>query len=289
MTTRTVLSCFLSMLAGLLLLLSGVGAASANCTPVVYAFRHAEDADKPVSPPFPCLSGSSVLCSTALTPVGMMHANLYVEMVANLEMKEDFCPLRGIYAVSPIKPDGSGGTTNPFQTGKPLADALTDLDPFVDIDGKGLDQNLKVADRRILHTILISAARSGASSALFWTSEGLRDLGEALGTQVIPAKGGGSPPRNAAYLFKYNGGEKLVQPKSATEYVQCFNYTNNGDPKRNFGSRFYCGAPNNGNLSTPEKDFDKLHARICDLNDPGFKKMDASSGYLGYCESPTPP
>jgi hypothetical protein len=42
-------------------------ASSATCTPVVYAFRYAEDID------------------TALTPVGMEHANLYIEMIKSLE------------------------------------------------------------------------------------------------------------------------------------------------------------------------------------------------------------
>src|SRR6516225_9076923 len=75
------------LLVGLLSLISSAQATtpSFDCTPVVYAFRHAEDSNNPVTP-FPCLPGSRIDCTTVLKPVGMTHANLYVEMITSLEM-----------------------------------------------------------------------------------------------------------------------------------------------------------------------------------------------------------
>jgi hypothetical protein len=274
----------LSLLACLFLLASS--AASSECTPAVYAFRHAEDSKEEVKP-FPCLPGSSVKCTTSLTDVGKEHADLYVEMITSLEAKEELCPVKAVYSVNPINPDGHGGTTNPFFTAKPLANELMDLDPIVEISGEILDQKLTVASPQILHDILIAIAKSGASAALFWTSEGLHDLGEALGTDIIPKKTPSvSPPRNAAYIFRYNGGNDFSPPPKADQYVQCFNYAVGGKPEKNFTNRFYCGYGPNGNLSVPESDFDQLHGRICSPDAPDFKKK-APANYYGYCESPS--
>ena len=97
-------------------------ASYAACTPVVYAFRHAEDEGKSVKA-FPCLPGSTVNCTTALTPVGKEHADLYNEMITNFEMIHDYCAVKYVYSVNPILPGGfAGGTTNPFETARPLAD-----------------------------------------------------------------------------------------------------------------------------------------------------------------------
>jgi hypothetical protein len=76
-----------------------------SCTPVLYAFRHAEDVNGP---------------PTALTPIGTEHANLYIEMITSLEVTQNYCPVATVYAVSPKKPDGSDGTTNPYFTARPL-------------------------------------------------------------------------------------------------------------------------------------------------------------------------
>jgi hypothetical protein len=259
---------------------------SFDCTPAVYAFRHAEDSSAAVQP-FPCLPGSSVLCTTSLTPVGMEHADLYLEMITSLEIKEDFCPIKYVYAVNPINPNGFGGTTNPFFTGKPLSDTVMNLDPIVDIDGKRIDQNLTVVDPRVLHAVLIGIAKSGASTALFWTSEGLHNLGVALGTDIIPVKTpSASPPRNAAYVFRYHGGNAFAPPARPAEYVQCFNYAKNGSAADNFTNKFFCGYGPNGNLDVPTKDFDKLQGRICSPDAPDFKKITTPANYYGYCESP---
>src|SRR5882672_11350122 len=84
------------------LLVAGASISAANtslgCTPAVYAFRHGEDSKTAVAP-FPCLPGSSAKCTTALTPVGMLHANLYLEMVKSLELTQNLCPIKYVYAV----------------------------------------------------------------------------------------------------------------------------------------------------------------------------------------------
>ena len=266
---------------------------SFDCTPVVYAFRHAEDVDseaKPPPPVKPCLPGSGINCQTALTPVGMMHADLYLEMTTNLATQEDFCPVKVVYAVNPINTGNNGGefggTTNPYFTGKPLSDAVMNAAPIVDIDGKKIDEYLKNVAPATLKSIMLGITKSGASVAIFWTSQGLHTLGLALGTDRVPDKAkGATPPRNAAYIFKYNGGDKLVQPTSATEFVQCFNYAIGGDPKNNFAKKYYCGS-SNGNLDVPEADFDRLEGRICSPGASGFTKITSPGGYFGYCKAP---
>jgi hypothetical protein len=258
---------------------------SFDCTPVVYAFRHAEDG--PPVAPSACLPDSKVKCTTALTSSGMMHANLYVEMVTNLEKTEDFCPVKYVVAVNPINPDGFGGTTNPFKTGKPLSNIVMNLDPTVEVGGDRIDQNLKVVAPATMKSLVIGMTKSGASAAVFWTSEGLHALGLALGTDVIPAKTDTvSPPRNAAYIFRYNGGPNLIPPAKAAEFVQCFNYAKGNKAADNFSNKFFCGDGTNGNLSVPEADFAKLHGRICNRTAADFKKTTSPVGYYGYCESP---
>src|SRR5262249_31402226 len=98
-------------------------AAQPPCTPVVYAFRHAEDVNGP---------------PTALTSIGTEHANLYIEMITSLEVTQNYCPVATVYAVNPIKPDGSFGTTNPYFTARPLANIVMNKEPII-----------KVADQRI--------------------------------------------------------------------------------------------------------------------------------------------
>src|SRR5689334_22825298 len=118
----------------------------------------------------------------------MGHANLYVEMITSLEKKKDLCPVRFVFSINPIKPDGSGGTTNPFFTGKPLSKAVMNLDPIVEIAGDRMDEKLTVVKQKQLHDMLIGITKSGASAAVFWTSDALHDLGVALGTDIIPVK-----------------------------------------------------------------------------------------------------
>jgi hypothetical protein len=90
------------------------------CTPVVYAFCHAEDVNGP---------------PTKLTPIGTEHANLYIEMITSLEVTQNYCPVAAVYAVNPIKPDGSVGTTNPYFTARPLANIVMNKEPIGEVKG----------------------------------------------------------------------------------------------------------------------------------------------------------
>jgi hypothetical protein len=275
---------FLSLVVGLFVF--SPSASYAACTPVVYAFRHAEDESKSVAP-FPCLPGSTVNCTTALTKVGKEHADLYNEMITNFEMIHDYCAVKYVYSVNPILPGGfAGGTTNPFETARPLANDVMNLDPLIKIGDDIIDEFLTVVEPQMLKVILLGHAEVGASSALFWTSDGLHDLGLALGTDIIPEKTEVpkfSPPRNAAYVFKFFEGERsegFIPPSKPDEYVQCFNVKPEGGISTD---KYYCGKNNgHGSLSVPEKDFDSLHGRICATAGlPG-----ETADYYGYCESP---
>ena len=76
-----------------------------ECTPVVYAFRHAEDFANII----------------ALTRVGVEHADLYPVMVGYFGYAQHYCPVGWVYSMYDVNPNGSPGTTNPFQTAAPLA------------------------------------------------------------------------------------------------------------------------------------------------------------------------
>src|SRR3954454_3984819 len=85
----------------------GAGAASA-CIPVAYLFRHAEDVNQVKSEPY----------GLTLSTSGVAHADLYIEMMQNFDQEKlgKYCPIRAVYALNPIKSDGSWGTSNPYWT-----------------------------------------------------------------------------------------------------------------------------------------------------------------------------
>jgi hypothetical protein len=300
MRSTTILASFLSLAAAIPALVGATSAAlSADCTPVVYAFRHAEDRDKQV-PKFRCLPNYPADCTTGLTEVGEMHAKHYLEMVTSIQNLENFCPVTDVYSVSPVLPPKgvAGGTTNPFYTGLPLAHTLSNpADPNVTVkffdednnlvDEKILDEDLKNVTPSELNHVLVAIAETGGSTAIFWTSDGLSKLGEAINSnvKVIPQKGNGLPPRNAAYIFKFDAAsETFSPPSSATQYTQCFNFKRADGKLEMTGARYYCGLGENNNLVLPEEKFEDLHGRICDQKDRDFKAMNPGTQYHGYCE-----
>lgn len=77
------------------------------CQPALYLFRHAEDESGRV----------------ALTSVGKTHANLYPAMITQLQetFTPKLCPVKRVFAMW----DRNGaGTTNPYETARPLAQAV---------------------------------------------------------------------------------------------------------------------------------------------------------------------
>jgi hypothetical protein len=93
-----------------------------SCQPVLYLFRHAEDVN------------------TALTSVGNRHADLYPSMVRRLEESSfNHCPVARVFA---MWNRNGAGTTNPFNTALPLAQAVGGMSAtpefrFQDADSQG--------------------------------------------------------------------------------------------------------------------------------------------------------
>jgi len=286
-------------------LLSFISSANAQaCTPVVYAFRHAEDESEAVTA-YDCYPGSTVKCTTELKPTGTEHANLYVEMITSFEDIKNYCPVATVYSVNPVLPTGGGGTNNPFYTARPLANTVMNADPIITINDLNLDEFLKQVTPSILLVELKNKMTSG-SAAVFWTSDGLNALGNAIvpGFEGIPVKNKdlGVPPRNAVYVFEYDG-VNFVAPNSttypkSTQYVQCFNFASfraEGDASHD---KYFCGEPKPaGSIAEiGGAHLYKLHARICDTcttlsaTCPSpLKAVTESAGYYGYCESPPSP
>jgi hypothetical protein len=288
-----------------LLLLTSSATAQTPCTPVVYAFRHAEDESTAV-PPYACFPGSSVHCTTKLKPTGTEHANLYVEMITSFEGIKNYCPVATVYSVNPVLPTGGGGTNNPFYTARPLANTVMNADPIITIGGMNLDEFLTKVLPPTLLDELKNKMTSG-SAAVFWTSDGLHDLGKAIvpGFEGIPVKNKaeGVPPRNAAYVFEYDAENGVfdppsVPPSNSTQYVQCFNFASFRAAGSVSSTKYYCGkALPAGSISGSIGDASlyKLHGRICDtlctsVSDtcpsPLKTVTESPANYYGYCESP---
>lgn len=246
MTLLRASSLMLALVASVPVLVSE--AAAQGCIPVVYAFRHAEET-KPGNPLF------------MLTPTGQAHANLYPSMISAFQGTNGFCPVAKVYATTPddkVPPCGNAcqSTTNPYDTGTPLAQAIQGTLPIKAVGGNKLYEYLgngnyppsvdpkanpyyppfsyDTATAVALRAELVATANQAKSSAIFWTSQGLHALGGAIinGTSLVPDKNAKTPdvpPRNSVYVFKANNSPGGVTgftdtPSPKDRYMQCFNH-----------------------------------------------------------------
>ena len=174
------------------------------CTPVVYAFRHAEDTNPP-NPPGPIFT---------LTPTGKAHAALYPTMISDFKAApNNFCRVTKVYAatkVDKVSPCGNEckSATNAFDTATPLANkVMSGADPITTVGGNQLYEylgngnnapttpNYDTDTAKALRTELLKTANRGESSAIFWTSQGLHVLGGAIinANSNVPDKNFGAP------------------------------------------------------------------------------------------------
>jgi len=229
------------------------------CTPVVYAFRHAEDTNPPSPGPI-----------FALTPTGQRHAQLYASMVPALAAANGFCPVDKVYSttkaakIAPCSPNCTSAT-NAFDTGAPLARSAMARDPLTSVGGLELYEYLGNGNdapdnpsystdvAKALRAALVASAQANRSTAIFWTSQGLNVLGGAItgATSAVPSKkDGATPPRNAAYVFvaKRSGGSSspydgFSDIDSPTTFVQCFNRVETTKQFTPPGPRFFVPTP----------------------------------------------
>jgi hypothetical protein len=296
-------------------LLSFISSAPAQaCTPVVYAFRHAEDLESP---------------KNGLTMVGQQHAFLYPAMVADFGAANDYCPVAFVYSTYDINPDKGPGTNNPYETARPLAvaacynfpnvssqslatcnffprTALEDGGKLYEYLGAGKSEQetppagVSATGPQLLKELTGRALTGDVSIAIFWTSQGLNVLGQAIapGFTGIPGCSKLPPtdeckklkaPRNAAYVFEFNG-TGFEPPDAITQYVQCFNVHTDfaASPSKlagPSGTTYCCGNENDGTGSLPsiseQQGLDSLLGKICDTS----KLLDTGPrGYYGYCQ-----
>jgi len=227
--------CALALLGSLVFSTSVALAQTCECTPVVFAFRHAEDTNPPAPHPQNPIF--------ALTPTGQKHGELYPTMVDDVSQANNFCSVTKVYATTKADKEGDCGSectsaTNAFATGTRLARNAMGSDPITTVgkdklyeylgNGNGppkskpgkppkiwvYDYNTRPA--RALRDELVKTAKECSSSAIFWTSQGLHVLGGAItgATSNVPDKNGavsvdsklkGTPPRNAVYIFEAVG------------------------------------------------------------------------------------
>jgi hypothetical protein len=121
------------MSAGSIALAVCPGVAEADCTPVVYVFRHAEDYKPTSGPPW-----------GQLTNTGAKHASLYPGMINVLMSEKSHCPVKAVYATNPSKNEtpgvnqalNLGGSDNSFCTARPLARGVNSGSKFPSPDPK---------------------------------------------------------------------------------------------------------------------------------------------------------
>jgi len=152
------------------------------CTAVIYLFRHAEDADQGDGTKT-ILDG--VTYYSKLLPWGEKHADLYNDMITSLGtlFNGTLCPVGKVYTVSPTKPNGDKGTTNPYKTAEPLALIATDAYPTITIGSKRIGEFLNESQGVTpdqLHADYAPILNDGLSVAFFWTSQGLPNLALAI-------------------------------------------------------------------------------------------------------------
>jgi hypothetical protein len=304
-----------ALAAVLLAVFPGRAHAQLGCTPVVYAFRHAEDNSDTF--PYP----------RTLTDAGGRHADLYVPMMneINTVLKTTHCPVTKVYAINLTKADGTGNTTNPFYTAQPLAvSRMRGSDPLVAVrsrsatyalleflgnspEGSTFVPSYTTAPAAALRGELVATAQAAQSSAIFWTSQGLHILAGAIigADSKVPQKAikgvtfpagtqAGTPPRNAVYIFPYDAAKAgFSDVTEFNAYVQCYNWTmKSPDADTAFRADFWCGNSNYGDLGgnpnypslISKADLACVHARICKtkgLSSPG-------SAYYGSCPSGMP-
>jgi hypothetical protein len=228
----------------------GSSALGQTCTPVVYAFRHAEDTNPPGEHP-----PAGTVPIFALTPSGQAHAELYRTMVSEFQAANNFCPVAKVYATTTAEKvkctSNCASATNAFDTATPLAMEVMKVAPITTVTkddgtikqlyeylGNGnaapTNPDYTNATSTALRKELRATANAGKSSAIFWTSQGLHVLGGAIveGPSKVPDKNAKPPvvpPRNAVYIFKADGKApniaKFVDiPANSSLYVQCFNF-----------------------------------------------------------------
>ena len=246
------------------LVLFASSASGQGCTPVVYAFRHAEDTNPPGAHP-----PAGTVPIFALTPTGVAHAKLYPAMIRDFEAAKKFCQVAKVYAATTAgkeSPCGSecASATNAFDTATPLAkEVMPSVPPIpittvvTDVGEKQLYEYLGNGNKapqlyeyvknpnpdpaydtdtaKALRRELLATANLGYSSAIFWTSQGLHVLGGAIikGTSRVPDKNSptnkATPPRNAVYVFAADVSASPIAgfidtPSPPSLYVQCFNH-----------------------------------------------------------------
>jgi hypothetical protein len=252
---------------------ASAGAASA-CTPVAYLFRHAEDKNEDKTDAF----------KDTLTASGSQHASLYIAMMdAFQQEKSTYCLVSTVYALNPYKnaaPSPEIGTSNPYWTANPLANAYHDPtsgknpNPIIEVNTMRLTEFLPGAVGSDFLEDIKDKTDKQQSVAIFWTSDGMCEVGRKLGPGLPgytcpegfkpPTP---KPPRNS--VFRYNYDVTTRQFTTVTvKYKQCFNYNK---VLNNFSSNEYW-CPYSANLTDFEQKLDgrlnELKGRICDTTAP---------------------
>jgi hypothetical protein len=302
-------------------LLSLVSIAHAQpCTPVVYVFRHAEDF-KAVSQLTPAGEAHANLYPSMLEdfgrlhgycPVGYVYAQYRIKPAGNPGTNNPYAtavPLAS-YACQQLADfkalfnqpyDCNGQNVDPRETlqdypdeflyeylgeseaEKPTKNGTKYPKGGQSLTGDELRQQLVLNSQQFQNLY-------GVSSAIFWTSQGMNILGQAIVPGFTEIPGCKEPPfdapcqdnkpgRNVVYVFEFRGNGAPVAtafspPANLTQYLQCFNVK---DLKLLQDGKYYCsrdgsslvekvdGKPLNDPTHPPNHPLDADHLKAIPL------------------------
>lgn len=235
------------------------------CDPVVYLFRHAEE--KP---------GGKL--ENTLLLVGNQHAELYPSMIE--EFQGNNCPVSWVYAMSPYKDNnGAIGTTNPYYTGYPSANILPQRKPQDTIGQRKLFEFLPGVVRSLFLADIKNKLKDSQgvshSVAIFWSSQGMCNIADTLGSNLpnfdcVSSK----PPRNSVYVFAYDPNQQTFTRMG--NYIQCFNFKPfaTGDLEDKFSFEQTMGFPAG---TVPAQYYCQASGNLADDADPRYKAVFGST------------
>jgi len=258
------------------------GTSAAQCNPVAYLFRHAEDVNMDKSRPF----------VVTLTESGLAHAQLYIEMLNKFQQENSTnCPIREVYALNPKNFDGSIGTSNPYWTAEPLAqtaqttvaESTESTNAVITVEGLKLTEYLDHNEAGPFLAAIKDTLSQYQSVAIFWTSQGMCKVATTVGLPGLPGYNCGQcsplpdcatkPARNSVFQLSYSVSGGIFT--NVTEYAQCFNYNASSDSFAN--GTYYCqysynlndwDYPDQGNYPGFWNKLQNISGRICNKNNP---------------------
>lgn len=171
--------------------LAGAAGEGSECAPTVMVVRHAEDVANPAG-------GADIL-----GPDGIAHAKLYPKLFRDYLAEPHkvgpdgtevpICPIGKVIAINPERnPQNLGPGTNPYQTIRPLAEALALPGGIQVTDPEGVSYSTVYDwdDAERLGTLLANGSATPTSTVVAWDKQGMNPSENDLNVKTIYSESG---------------------------------------------------------------------------------------------------